>query len=123
MQAAALELTQRARDLEKAGEDAEKAVDTTLAVSAQLILVEMKQLTPVRTGRLKASETILASPGRYVVGPVGVPYAASVEFGTERNRPKPYVRPAVQKYLDDLGPAAAKVGVSMIMGSGYAEHP
>lgn len=116
--AALVELSALAADLTRAGEQAPMAADRVLASTAQMILVEMQMLTPVDTGRLRASETIQAMPGRYVVGPVGVPYAAYVEFGTSRMRAQPYVRPAVQKYLDALGPAVAKVGVDMIMGRG-----
>jgi len=120
--AGVLDLTKLAQDLRAAGETAPKAIDRVLAESAQLILVEMKQLTPVKTGRLKASETIQASPGRYVVGPAGVPYAAYVEFGTRVWKGKPYVRPAVEKYLDKLGPDAADVGVSLITEGTNGQH-
>jgi len=120
--AASLELSKLAQDLERAGQSAPKAVDLILANAAQFILVQMKQMTPVDTGRLRASETVQATPGRYVVGPVGVPYAVYVEFGTSRMRAQPYVRPAVQKYLDELGEKAADVGVAMIMGRGYDQH-
>ena len=120
--AAALELTKLARDLEAAGQNADKAADSVLANAAGKILMEMKQLVPVDTGRLKGSINIIATRGRYVVGPVGVPYAAYVEFGTQRMRAQPYVRPAVQKYLDGLGAQVAGVGVDMIMGRGYDQH-
>lgn len=120
--AAALELTELAKDLDRAARAAPATVDRVLAVSAQMILIEMKAMTPVDTGRLRASETVVASKGRYVVGPVAVPYAAYVEFGTRHMRAQPYVRPAVQKYLDELGPKAADVGVSMILGRGYDQH-
>jgi HK97 gp10 family phage protein len=122
MHAASLELTKLARDLETAGRNAPKAVDLVLSNAAQFILVQMKQMVPVDTGRLRSSIVVQGSPGRYVVGPVGVAYAAYVEFGTSRMHAQPYVRPAVQKYLDELGEQAAKVGVAMIMGRGYAEH-
>lgn len=121
--AAALDLVNLAKDLEMAGQQAPKAADFVLAKAASQILVQMKAMTPVDTGRLRGSETIQSSPGRYVVGPVGVPYAAYVEFGTSRMRAQPYVRPAVQQYLDTLGAKVADVGVSMIMGRGYDQHP
>jgi len=122
MHAATLELTKLARDLEMAGRNAEKATDLVLSNAAQFILFEMKKIVPVDTGRLRSSIVVQGSPGRYVVGPVGVPYASYVEFGTSRMRAQPYVRPAVQKYLDELAEKAADVGVAMIMGRGYAQH-
>jgi HK97 gp10 family phage protein len=116
--AAALDLVQLAADLIKAGANAPEAADKVLSQSAEQILVNMKQRTPVDTGRLRNSETIQAKPGMYVVGPVGVPYAIFVEFGTRNMRAQPYVRPAVQQYLDDLGANVADVGVQMILGKG-----
>lgn len=114
--AATLDLLNLAKDLQTAGEQIGTATDRVLSDAAKYILVEMQMRTPVRTGNLKASETIQAMPGRYVVGPVGVPYAWFVEFGTSRMQAQPYIRPAVQMYLDKLGAQVADVGVSMVMG-------
>jgi HK97 gp10 family phage protein len=63
---------------------------------------EMRTLTPVNTGALRAS---IQPTGDGVT--VGVPYAAYVEYGTSDTAPQPYAGPAVNRLArpaaDDLG--------------------
>ena len=60
------------------------------------LLVEgkAKELCPVRTGRLRASINSRVSGKDVMVG-TNVIYAPHVEFGTSRQRAKPYLRPAL----------------------------
>lgn len=57
-----------------------------------------KRLCPVDTGRLRSSIThALGKDSRSIYCDVGtnVEYAPYVEFGTSRQRPQPYLRPAL----------------------------
>jgi HK97 gp10 family phage protein len=72
------------------------------------ILTTAKRGAPVRTGALRASGRvkrtnqylrIIQFGGRGT----GVDYATYVEFGTFRQRPKPFLRPAVMKHKKELG--------------------
>lgn len=80
--AAVLDLTKLAEDLGRAGQNAEKEVDRLLSQTAEQIYHAMVTMAPRRTGRLARSIAVQAAPGRYVIGPNGVPYASFVEFGT-----------------------------------------
>lgn len=82
MDAANLDLSMLARDLIQAGSDAPRKTDQLLETTGAAILADMQAGTPVRTGRLRASEAMTSSPGRVVIGPVDVDYASFVEFGT-----------------------------------------
>lgn len=81
--AAVLDLVNLSRDLDWASKNAQQVIDRqVLAPAAEQIKTAMMLFVPVDTGNLKRSIVIQASPGRYVIGPNGVPYASYVEFGT-----------------------------------------
>jgi len=80
--AAVLDLSERAKRYRKAGDNAQKAVNRVCSEAARNILTEMQQRVPVDTGRLKGSLTIKVGNNTWTIGPVGVPYAPFVEFGT-----------------------------------------
>lgn len=58
-----------------------------------------RELCPVDTGRLRSSishsEPAHDSDGVYVLVGTNVDYAEFVEFGTSRQHPQPYLRPAI----------------------------
>lgn len=64
---------------------------------ADEMVVRMKGIVPVDTGRLKGSiEKKMEDDMRATAGPRNVEYAAFVEFGTSRAPAQPYVRPVVE---------------------------
>lgn len=69
-------------------------------VSETSLRVQMsaKQLSPVDTGRMRASiEIVKAMPTLHFVI-VDVDYAKYVEFGTYKQRAQPYLRPALEMH-------------------------
>ena len=69
---------------------------------AHLILGEAKKLAPVETGALRASGRVVrVNQYQRIVqfggSGSGVNYAQAVEFGTMRQRPQPFLYPAVMK--------------------------
>ena len=90
-----------------------KKIQKLLESKADELVEEMQAVVPVRSGRLRNSIRKNVSPGRVVVGPVDVEYAAYVEYGTSKMKAQPYVRPSLDKILDTLGPDAAKIGAQM----------
>lgn len=54
----------------------------------------------VRTGRLRNSITHAKDADAAYVGS-NLEYAPYVEMGTSRMRPRPFIKPAVENYLDD----------------------
>ena len=54
----------------------------------------------VRTGRLRNSISHARDDTSAYVG-TNVEYAAYVELGTSKMKPRPYLRPAVQNYVDE----------------------
>lgn len=133
------------QSLQTAGKRSDKPLVDMLAEVGELMATRMRELVPVRTGRLKADIRVLKQGKRVVVGATNVEYAPHVEFGTgargeltngaylvSRGRilrlppkevagipgqqAKPYVRPAAAEFVKSLGPKAANVGLSMIVG-------
>lgn len=132
--------------LSTAGKRSKPALEDMLEVMGNRIAAIMRELVPVRTGRLKADIRVVKYSMRVVVGPTTVPYAAYVEFGTGQRgelynnaylvssrggivkldlkkastmrgqKAQPYARPAAAQVIDSLGPAAAQVGVQMVVG-------
>jgi len=74
-----------------------EAVHEFVSKAAHDVEANAKAVVPVRTGALKNSITTeFTSPTRAVVAP-HMDYAAYVEFGTRRQRAKPYMRPAAER--------------------------
>ena len=82
-------------------------VPKTLDKVAQKILTDAKKRCPVQTGALRASgrvkrinkyQRIIQFGGRGT----GVDYAPAVEFGTFRQRPQPFLEPAVKANHDAI---------------------
>ena len=144
--AAYADLTDLQRNLATAGKRSTDAMQDMLVSAGEQIAAMMRQLVPVRTGRLQGDIRVVKGRMRVVVGPTTVPYAAFVEFGTGQRgelynraylvssrgmvmvidtkaakkakgqRAQPYARPAAREYFNTLGPAAAQIGVSMVVG-------
>lgn len=59
-----------------------------------------KEITPVRTGNLRNSitHTVEEEEKAAVIG-TNVEYAPYVELGTVKQRPQPYLRPAIEDHI------------------------
>lgn len=84
-------------------------LDTPIVLDkvAYRILTSAKKMAPVRTGALRASGRVRkVNQFRRIVqfggAGTGVDYARAVEFGTFRQSPKPFLRPAVLKHKKDI---------------------
>ena len=113
------ELAELADDLAQGSDEVRQVLLPVQRKWAVRMVQESRRIVPVRTGRLRAS--IRVGPDREA-GRVGAaattiiadaPYAGYVEFGTSRMSPRPYLRPAVNKYArayrDDLIDTAGKL--------------
>lgn len=60
----------------------------------------VKQLTPVDTGRLRSSITHAQLDEKTMAVGTNVEYAAYVELGTRKTAAQPYMRPGVENYAD-----------------------
>lgn len=140
------DLTALNDQISSAGKRSGPALQDMLEVMGNKIASIMRELVPVRTGRLRADIRVHPYTMRVVVGPTTVPYAAFVEFGTGQRgelynqaylvssrggvmtldykkakhlrgqRASPYARPAAAQVIGELGPAAARVGVETVVG-------
>lgn len=71
--------------------------DAAVAEFADDVVVHMKGVVPVDTGKLRGSiDKEKAGNASYTVGPRGVDYAEFVENGTSRAPAQPYIAPTVQ---------------------------
>lgn len=59
-----------------------------------------KELCPVDTGRLRNSISHARDDDSAYIG-TNVEYAAYVELGTSKMKPRPYLRPAAQNYSEE----------------------
>jgi len=74
---------------------------TALTLASDLVLRTSKLSTPVDTGRLRSSETKQVFKDKAFVG-TNVEYAPNVEFGTSRQRPQPFLRPALDNNIQNI---------------------
>lgn len=74
-----------------------EAVSAIVRKAAFDVEANAKTVVPVDTGKLKNSITSeFPSPTKAIIAP-HTEYAAFVEYGTRRQRAKPYMRPAAEK--------------------------
>ena len=74
----------------------ERAIEKGLTGAALLVEGDAKLRTPVDTGNLRSSLNHTVEPTEATVG-TNVEYAPYVEFGTVRQAPQPYLRPALDE--------------------------
>lgn len=69
--------------------------------NGELMFEDIQNATPVRTGTLKGSEEYKATSDGFQVsvGNEKAYYWGFVEYGTSRMRARPYIRPAVLRWL------------------------
>lgn len=87
-------------------------VDTAVRKAAADTVADAKALVPVRTGNLKNSISSRSTSGHnYVEAEIGptANYGKYVEFGTSRQAPKPYLRPAFKRNTEALERALRSV--------------
>lgn len=92
-------------DLARFAADLRENADTLARRASQVVrkaaldtMADAKLVAPVDTGNLRNSITTDARPGDLVaVVEATADYAAHVEFGTRRMRPKPFMRPAQER--------------------------
>lgn len=82
-------------------------VPMVLDILAQRILRTAVKMAPVLTGALRASGRVKRTNQyqriiQFGGSGTGVDYATYVEFGTFRQRPKPFLRPALMKHRADM---------------------
>lgn len=80
------------------------ALDDQVAVALETIGLRAerhaKAYCPVDTGRLRNSISHASDQDSAYIG-TNVEYAPYVELGTHKQKPKPYLAPAVQKHIDE----------------------
>lgn len=101
------------RQVQKYGKSVSKQVEKETAYAALEVEDKAKNFAPVDTGRLRASITTqkvgglagasrfirgMASRVTYLVG-TNVKYAKEQEFGTNRAKPQPFLRPAYREVI------------------------
>lgn len=79
-----------------------KIADTELTPGAAVLLESIRNNAPVNTGNLRDGYVI---DGNSIV--TDVPYAADVEYGTQRMPAQPHVRPAIDEHQDAIAKAIA----------------
>ena len=84
------------RRLQQLADKLAGVTDEAISSFADDVVVHMKGVVPVDTGKLKGSIEKKKEGTGYTVGPRGVEYAAYVENGTSRSPAQPYVAPTVQ---------------------------
>jgi len=98
------------RKIRKAGPRAEKKVREIVVETLKDIMNDAKELCPYRTGNLRRSITTVYDDdylGGYVTA--YAPYAAHVEFGTSRQKAKPYLRPAFDTHVKEFKKKLSKL--------------
>jgi HK97 gp10 family phage protein len=87
--------------LEAALANIQDQINAGLDEAGNEIVIYAQQIVPVRTGRLRSSITYTVADGQLIIMATA-PYAKYVEFGTRRMRAEPYIRPAIDAYMDAL---------------------
>lgn len=88
----------RSLDIERA---VEVGIEKGIARSAELVLQTAKFYCPVDTGALRESIRAEISKTGFEVG-TDLYYAKFVEFGTSKQRPQPYLYPAIAENKDKI---------------------
>lgn len=84
-------------NLPRIAEQLPQAVSEIVRKAAYDVEAHAKSIVPVDTGKLKNSITSeFPSQTKAIISP-HTEYAAYVEFGTRRQRAKPYMRPAAER--------------------------
>lgn len=83
-------------DLKQAGLEAQRKAPTVVRKAATDVEAFAKIHAPVDTGYLRGSISADIQPFRAVIGPTAS-YGMHVEKGTSRQRPQPYMEPALRK--------------------------
>jgi HK97 gp10 family phage protein len=139
------QLTQLRDRLNNAKTKINQAVMSDMDKAAEQVKHQMREVVPVDTGTLRDSIAVVKDGSRYHIGPVGVEYAAHVEYGTRphvimaRNggvlafqvggesryaksvkhpgtKPHPYIRPAREWAIEHLSKEIAVTGASLLKG-------
>lgn len=93
--------------LAKAQRAIEKGVDAAVEETAEAIADGMRSRAPRDTGNLVGKIEVRDGDRDRLVGPVGVPYDAYVEFGTEDTPAQPYAYPAAEAARQQMPKAVA----------------
>jgi len=93
------EVTDNSKEFLDALPEAIEAALTAIGLTAETYA---KEICPVDTGRLRNSITNAVDSGdQSVYIGTNVEYAAFVELGSSRQRPKPYLKPAATEHGDE----------------------
>lgn len=119
MPVATADLTRLIDRLHQAGAQAPDMAQQVLEEAGNDIADGMRARVPVRTGRLYMSITVMKYRGKVVVGPVDVPYALYVEYGTSRMAARPYIWPAAQDWVNRTNKMMGERAVKLIRTGSY----
>lgn len=143
--AATLDLTNLANDLQRAAQNADQSVMDVLVSMGDEVASIMREEVPVASGRLRDAIRVKVEGDRVVIGPEGVDYAVYVEYGTEPHdirpknakalkfeingrtvfatvvhhpgtEPNPFAQRSAQRVLDRIVERVGDKGVEMILG-------
>ena len=84
------------RKLQRIADRLAGITDAAVSDFADEVVIHMKGVVPVDTGKLRGSIEKKPAGKGYTVGPRGVDYAEHVENGTSRAPAQPYVAPTIQ---------------------------
>lgn len=79
-----------------------------LTAGATIVEAEAKVRAPVDTGQLRGSIGYEVGESEAKIGTI-VDYSIFVEFGTSRQRPQPYLRPAIDENTDKIKQVMADI--------------
>ena len=119
MPVASADLTRLVEHLDTAQKRTPEMTQSVLMEAGTWIANRMRELVPVRTGRLQASIQTIEYPGTVVVGPVDVPYSLFVEYGTRYMTAQPYIRPAAEEYVNRANRLMGERAIKLIETGDY----